>query len=187
LTRTTAILAALLLSACSAPAADLAPILAVGNIPHGKLARKMPAISDKVPERAIPHESCFVIGDSIASKGGLGGQFPQCENIARIGVPASVIAGYAARLKGKRFAYGIVSATSNDPHNRNNAGYLFDIRNSLVVKRLVWVVPTDPVAAAVVRSTAWVFSDKAVGFPGGQLHPQSYPALASAIRKVLSK
>ena len=109
-----ALLAALALAGCAStrPAPELAPILATGNIPHGKLAQKMPTISDKVPERAIPRDSCFVIGDSIASKAGLGGQFPQCENIATVGVNAKTVAGYAKALQGRRFAYGVVSASS---------------------------------------------------------------------------
>jgi hypothetical protein len=136
-------------------------------------------ISSCTPMPAMASE-CAVIGDSIASAQGLGGEFPECHMNAKIGIPASAIVE-RANIHGAKFV--IVSAGSN-PEGSPLWGQLERIRGRIEADEVVWIVPHAFIAGGIVRKFAADHGDKAVGF-AGELHPYSYQALARDVRKAL--
>lgn len=123
--------------------------------------------------------TCLIVGDSLATPAGLGGQFPQCEVRAHVGLPSRSIIG----LSGGVFSWAVISAGSNDPSNPALRSNLEAIR-ARISARVVWVAPANARAAWTVRAVASAHGDGVATFaPGGDhVHPKSYSALAITVR-----
>lgn len=124
--------------------------------------------------------TCLIVGDSLATPAGLGGQFPQCEVRAHRGIPSRSIVG----LSGGVFSWAVISAGSNDPSNPALRSNLEAIRSRIIAPHVVWVAPANARAAWTVRAVASAHGDGVATFaPGGDgVHPRSYGALARSVR-----
>jgi len=121
---------------------------------------------------------CVAVGDSIAV--GVG-QALHCSVHAKVGASSTAIVSYA---RGNGFC--IVSAGSNDPYNPNLRKNLEKIRSKLnSCDKLVWIIPQNGKAAAVVRSVAAKHGDYTVSFKAGPdgVHPKSYSELANKVKR----
>lgn len=112
---------------------------------------------------------CAIMGDSIAL--GLVALIPGCAFDASVGRPSS-------RIHGATADFVILSAGSNDPLNPRLETELLRIRRT-TEGNVIWIVPTQPRAAGIVRRVAAKFGDIAIIFKPGRdgIHPASYPKL----------
>jgi hypothetical protein len=125
---------------------------------------------------------CVSIGDSIATREGLGGSL-HCQEIHAVyGKPSSFIIHEAA-ASGPHYAC-VISAGSNDPLNLNLEKNLEAIRRNVHCQITIWVKPAHSRPSSVVGHVAALYGDRAVQvYPGRDgVHPKSYPALAQQIR-----
>jgi hypothetical protein len=123
--------------------------------------------------------SCLISGDSIALD--LAQAMPQCAVDAQNCIPSSTI---IARVHTSPVL--IVSAGSNDPHSANLAANLRAIR-ARATGRVIWIVPSDWHAAAVVRGIAVGAGDKTITFKPGRdhVHLANNRALAASVRAAM--
>jgi hypothetical protein len=122
---------------------------------------------------------CLIIGDSIAV--GLAGQFSKCASRANVGLSSGAVMRLAASAPLADWA--AISAGSDDPTNPALRGNLEAIRERVRARRVIWIVPRNGRAAAVVRAVAGAHGDGAVAFSTGRdgVHPLSYPTLAKSV------
>lgn len=119
---------------------------------------------------------CIAIGDSIAV--GVG-QAAHCTINAKVGASSSYIADHIVSSS-KEVA--VISAGSNDPSNPKLRTNLDRIRSKITAKRVVWILPYDRKAAAVVKAVAVQHGDGYVDLSGFKtrdgVHPSSYRSVA---------
>ena len=127
------------------------------------------------------HASCLVLGDSIATHAGLGGQLPQCANVARQGAPTSWI---ARNVPSTHYDIVYISAGSNDwGLIQGLDARLQNLRNKVAAYEVVWILPALPGPRADVAIVSAENHDRAVSFVAGDdhVHPKSYQALARSV------
>lgn len=129
---------------------------------------------------------CAFIGDSIAL--GLAIVSSACDRAAVTGRSTPAI---IRSVPHKQYRWAVLSAGSNDvPHpvTRNNLRMnLMSLRQRVHARRIIWIVPQHPYAAARVTEVALQFGDEVQGFspaPDG-VHPKSYQALWRKINRRL--
>lgn len=119
---------------------------------------------------------CVAIGDSIAV--GVG-QAAQCTINAKVGASSSYIVDHAIS---SAFDVAVISAGSNDPHNPKLRTNLDRIRSKIKAKRVVWILPYDRRAAAIVKAVAVQHGDGYIDLSGFKtrdgVHPSSYGSVA---------
>lgn len=130
--------------------------------------------------------TCAIVGDSIAVGTAQAESLPAklrppCTMDAKIGIPSAQVIGrvHSADLL-------VVSAGSNDPDNPRLEQNLRAIRAKATGK-VLWIVPVNPRAAAIVKTVAFKNGDSFVSFTPGRdhLHPHSYAPLIAAVNKAL--
>ncbi len=123
---------------------------------------------------------CIAIGDSIAV--GVG-EALHCQIRAKVGLPSSKIIRLA---DGSYHEVCIISAGSNDPYNPNLSKNLKTIRNKTHCKYVVWMLPVNNHARAVVDRTGLVHNDKRLTFQSGsdKIHPRNYNEIGKEIGKL---
>ncbi len=122
--------------------------------------------------------ACVIVGDSLAI--GLAQQMPECRLHARIGAGSAAIARFVVH---ESASLVVISTGSNDGPAR--AKVLTRLRHRFdAARRVVWIVPANAAAAAVVVRVASLHGDALVRFRTGHdgIHPRSYRTLASAVR-----
>lgn len=119
---------------------------------------------------------CIAIGDSIAV--GVG-QAAHCSINAKVGASSSYIADHVVSSSRD---VAVISAGSNDPSNPKLRTNLDKIRSKITAKRVVWILPYDRKAAAVVKAVAVQHGDGYVDLSGFKtrdgVHPSSYRSVA---------
>ena len=119
---------------------------------------------------------CISIGDSIAV--GIG-QAAHCTVNAKVGASSSFIADHViSSSKG----VAVISAGSNDPHNPRLRSNLDRIRSKVTARKVVWILPYNRSAAAVVKAVAVQHGDGYIDLSGfttrDGIHPSSYQKVA---------
>lgn len=116
---------------------------------------------------------CGILGDSIAV--GLAMANPGCSVNARVGINAA----HMGSLSGI-YQWVAISAGSNPPARLRD---MERIRAGLRARRVIWILPRNRRAAAVVRQVAVAHGDRTVEFVSGRdgIHPRSYYALKRII------
>jgi hypothetical protein len=128
-------------------------------------------------------KDCVVVGDSLAL--GIGTainahvQGTSCRISARRGAPASGI----RRTTGPVSAdVAIVSAGANDAASTTLRSDLQAIRRGIRARKVIWMIPTDPRAAAAVRQACRIWGDVGVDLSRHPtrdgVHPKDYWAVA---------
>ena len=118
---------------------------------------------------------CSYIGDSIAV--GLESVDKPCAVYAKVGASSEFI---TKNYKGKdKSEYTVVSMGSNDPKNPRLYQNAVNLRKSFKQAELVvWILPRDRKAAAVIRKVAEQFQDNwedLANYPSNDnVHPKSY-------------
>lgn len=119
---------------------------------------------------------CIAIGDSIAV--GIG-QAAHCSINAKVGASSSYVADHVVSSSRD---VAVISAGSNDPSNPKLRTNLDRIRSKIVAKRVVWILPYDRKAAAVVKAVAVQHGDGYIDLSGFKtrdgVHPSSYQSVA---------
>lgn len=119
---------------------------------------------------------CVAIGDSIAV--GIG-QAAHCTINAKVGASSSYVAGLDVAA-GKDVA--VISVGSNDPTNPKLRSNLDRIRSKVTAKRVIWVLPYNRKAAAVVKAVAVQHGDGYIDLSAFKtrdgVHPSSYGSVA---------
>jgi hypothetical protein len=125
---------------------------------------------------------CAIIGDSIAL--GTATEFRGCYVSAKVGIPSAAVIGRAPAADTQWTA---ISAGSNDPQNPRLAVNLRAVRARVHSGRVVWILPQNARAAAIVRAVAAEHGDGVVSFTSGRdhVHPRSYAALAASVRAAI--
>lgn len=125
---------------------------------------------------------CISIGDSIAV--GVG-QAMHCQIKAHVGWPSSKIIYLA---DGSSHQICILSAGSNDPYNPNLSNNLKTIRNKVHCRYVVWMLPVNKTARAVVDRAALVNHDYRLTFKPGRdnIHPQNYNVIGKQIEIIFN-
>ena len=123
---------------------------------------------------------CIAVGDSIAV--GIG-TAEHCVINAKVGASSSYIANHVMSADKK---VAVISAGSNDPTNPKLMNNLSAIRAKVSAQRVVWILPYNRKAAAVVRSVAVLHGDAYIDLAGFKtrdgVHPSSYAAVAKQIK-----
>lgn len=119
---------------------------------------------------------CIAVGDSIAV--GIG-QAAHCTVNAKVGASSSYIAGLDIAT-GKDIT--VISAGSNDPTNPKLRSNLDKIRSKITSKRVIWILPYNRKAAAVVKAVAVQHGDGYIDLSAFKtrdgVHPSSYGSVA---------
>lgn len=127
--------------------------------------------------------SCLVSGDSIAL--GLGQALAgRCSVDAKIGIGSAAI---VSRVRTAGLV--VISAGSNDPRNPRLVENLEAARQRAGAARVLWIVPTDPIAATAVRTVSGRHGDLLAVFtpaPDGE-HPRSYTSLRDTVLSALKE
>jgi hypothetical protein len=128
---------------------------------------------------AYAKPSCAVVGDSVAV--GAGQYMRTCRVNARVGIPSRAV---IARVDSS-VDVDVVSAGSNDPANPNLRANLENIRSR--AHRVIWILPIEIQARAVVQAVATAHGDPFVSFApaGDHVHPRSDIELARSIAAVM--
>lgn len=125
---------------------------------------------------------CAYIGDSIAV--GLQQVDHHCVVHAKVGAGSDfIVNNYSSK---DREAYTIVSMGSNWPSNPNNYRNASKLRASFAKAQLViWILPYDRKAAAVIRQVAKEHGDAYVDlavFPSkDHVHPRNYKQVSKRV------
>jgi len=138
-----------------------------------------------MPVSIVMAASCFIVGDCIATRPfGLGGRFPACGVSAKVGASSAAI---IPRIPKVPLSWLVISAGSNDPTNPQLPVNLESMRARAEADRVVWVLPSHAVAAAIVRGVAERHGDNVVEFIAGRdrVHPRSYKAVAHAVLRLV--
>jgi hypothetical protein len=118
---------------------------------------------------------CVAVGDSIAV--GVGHAM-HCTINAKVGASSSYIANHTI-ASSKDVA--VISAGSNDPDNPKLSNNLKTIRSKLKTGRVIWILPYNRKAAAVVLSVAKLYGDSYIDLgefkTKDSVHPQNYKAV----------
>lgn len=120
---------------------------------------------------------CIAIGDSIAV--GVG-QAAHCSVNARVGASSSYIADHVI-ASSKTVA--IISAGSNDPKNPNLRTNVEKIRSKLTQKKVVWILPYNRKAAAIIKAVAVSHGDGWVDLANFKTHDGVHPASYISVTK----
>lgn len=138
------------------------------------------AIAVALFSSSAPAGDCLIVGDSIAKR--LGTVMRECRVSADGGLTAREILPY---VPVRSAAVVILSAGSNRPNQETLPQDLASLRNR-VSSRVIWVLPVNPRARALVAAEAQRNGDKTVEFtpsPDGK-HPSDYGAIAAEVRKL---
>lgn len=136
----------------------------------------------------------LVAGDSIAL--GLGAQLNRGCRIsarecvvhrgfwwvdARIGIPSAAV---IRRVRDDDWV--VISAGSNDARNPRLLANLRTMR-AIVHGRVIWIVPRNRRAAAIVTAVAREFGDQTIRFAAARdgVHPRSYVLLARQVQAIV--
>lgn len=115
---------------------------------------------------------CLAVGDSIAV--GVG-QAAKCVVNAKVGASSSYIANHVVSTQ-KNIT--IISAGSNDPNNPNLISNLEKIRKKIKSPTVVWILPYNRKAAAIVKKVANRYGDRYIDLVSVKtrdgVHPSSY-------------
>lgn len=119
---------------------------------------------------------CIAIGDSIAV--GIG-QAAHCTINAKVGASSSYIADHVVA---SNKSVAVISAGSNDPTNPKLRTNLDEIRSKVTAKRVIWILPYNRKAAAVVKAVAVQHGDGYIDLSAFKtrdgVHPSSYGSVA---------
>jgi uncharacterized protein with von Willebrand factor type A (vWA) domain len=119
---------------------------------------------------------CIAIGDSIAV--GVG-QAAHCKINAKVGASSSYVADHTIS---SNKSVAVISAGSNDPHNPRLRTNLDRIRSKITAKRVIWILPYNRKAAAVVQAAAVQYGDGYIDLAAFKtrdgVHPSSYGSVA---------
>lgn len=132
--------------------------------------------------------ACLFFGDSTAV--GTAQAFNRaaatpCAVIARTGARPEDMARWAAPAV--PIGTAVVAAGSNSPASPSLAADLSRIRSGLRARRVIWLLPYDRGAAAIVERVAMSHRDYVLDLAelpsGDRLHPHSYAGIATALRR----
>lgn len=119
---------------------------------------------------------CIAVGDSIAV--GIG-QAAHCTINAKVGVSSSYIADHTIS---SNKSVAVISAGSNDPTNPRLRTNLDRIRYKITSKSVIWILPYNRKAAAVVKAVAVQHGDGYIDLYAFKtrdgVHPSSYGSVA---------
>lgn len=131
---------------------------------------------------------CLFFGDSTAL--GTAQAFNRtattpCAVVARIGARPEDMTRWAAPAV--PIGTAVVAAGSNSPASPSLAADLARIRSGLHARRVIWLLPYDRGAAAIVERVAQSHHDYVLDLAelpsGDRLHPQTYAGIATALRR----
>lgn len=124
---------------------------------------------------------CVTIGDSIAV--GIG-HAAACYRMAAIGRNAF---DQAALIKPVSIDTAIISLGTNRPNDPNTYVDLMYIRSKVTARRVVWIIPYNPVVSETVRKVARHHGDRYVELSDFKtsdgMHPNVYKPVADAATK----
>ena len=134
---------------------------------------------------------CLILGDSIADGAAMALRLitgDRCQVVARDGAGTGWIASAAP---GGEFGTVVLSSGSNDAEVPGLAGRLASLRAGVTARTVLWILPYNRSAAAVVRDVAAANGDRWVdlgSLPSRDgLHPASYVPLAQAIAPAIAE